>query len=80
MQILINIPDTLPREEIDQIIARIESQLQTETYSIKLEGILSPNAALTQGQGIQKFLDWSDRHPYSLQSDGIPSREERNAR
>lgn len=37
MQILIDIPDTLPLEEIHQLIARIESQLQTETYSIKLE-------------------------------------------
>lgn len=80
MQILIDIPDTLPLEELNQLIVRIESQLQTETYAIKLEGKPSLDISVPSQNGMQRFLDWCDRHKVTVDNLIIPSREERNAR
>jgi divalent metal cation (Fe/Co/Zn/Cd) transporter len=39
MQILIDIPDSLSTEKIDQIITKIENQLKNESESIKVEKV-----------------------------------------
>jgi len=80
MQILIDIPDSLSTEKIDRIIEKIEKQLETVTYSIKLEGIPTHEVELTNKQGIKKLLDWCDRHKTLVDDFTMPSREERNAR
>ncbi len=74
MRLLIDITDTLSPEELEQIVAKIEDQLETVAHSIQIESRPANN------EGIQKFLDWCDRHPYTLKDGSIPSREERNAR
>lgn len=69
MQLIIDIPDNLTSEQIEQIITTIKSQMQINSYSVHQE---EPD--------INKFLEWSDRHPYSLKEGGVPPREERNVR
>jgi hypothetical protein len=56
MRLLIDINDTLSPEELDGIIAKIENQLETVAHSIQIESRPANNG------GIQKFLDWCDRH------------------
>jgi hypothetical protein len=90
MQILIDIPDSLSTEKIDQIIEKIENQLKNESGSIKVER-LKPRKVfahrfevekieLTNREKIQRLLQWCSEHQFSLDYDVIPSREERNAR
>jgi len=74
MRLLIDINDTLSPEELDGIIAKIQNQLETVAHSIQIESRPAKNG------GIQKFLDWCDRHRVLVDDLHLPSREERNAR
>ena len=74
MRLLIDINDTLSPEELDGIIAKIDNQLETVAHSIQIESRPAKNG------GIQKFLDWCDRHRVLVDDLHLPSREERNAR
>jgi hypothetical protein len=74
MRLLIDINDTLSPEELDGVIAKIENQLETVAHSIQIESRPANN------EGIQKFLDWCDRHKVLVDDLNLPSRKERNAR
>lgn len=89
MEYTINLPDSLPHEQVIERIRQLETQLQADSKALGLRNSNNlsdePNS-LTEENLQQKrlkfaeFLDWSDQNLISVDNCQIPLREERNAR